>query len=94
MKKSKNLLFVPGIVAALVVGFLVGLTVDFPKADDSAISGTIGKVDHYRNIQASEADIELRNELANDTPKLKQLQNYLNFYMVLKFIDKTALYSQ
>ncbi len=82
MKKSKNLLFVLGIVAALIVGFLIGLVVNFPPADDSAISGTIGKVDHYRNIQASEADIELRNELANDTTKLKQLQNYLNFYYV------------
>jgi len=82
MKKSKNLLFVLGIVAALIVGFLVGLVVNFPPTDDSAISGTIGKVYHYRNIQASEADIELRNELANDTTKLKQLQNYLNFYYV------------
>jgi hypothetical protein len=82
MKKSKNLLFTLGIIAALVIGFLVGLVVNFPPAGESAISGTIGKVDHYRNIQASEADIELRNELTTDTTKLRHLQNYLNFYYV------------
>ena len=82
MKKSGNLFVVLGIIAALVVGFLIGISVDFPKLNNQTLSGTIGKVKNYRNTQVSEVDIQLKNELVTDTAKLKNLRSYFNFYYV------------
>jgi hypothetical protein len=82
MSKSRSLLIGIGIIAALVIGFLIGLSVDSPRLSKRSVSGTIGKVNNYRNSQISEADIRLKNELASDTAKLKMLQGYFNFYYV------------
>jgi hypothetical protein len=82
MKKSGSLFVVLGIIGALMVGFLIGISVDFPKLNNQTFSGTIGKVNNYRNTQVAEADIQLKNELVTDTAKLKMLQGYLNFYYV------------
>lgn len=82
MKKSGNLIVVFGIIAALVIGFLIGISVDFPKLDNQKLSGTIGKVNNYRNTQVSEADIQLKNELVTDTTKVNMLRGYFNFYYV------------
>jgi hypothetical protein len=82
MKKTGNLFVVLGIIAALVVGFLIGISVDFPKLNNQTLSGTIGKVKNYRNTQVSEVDIQLKNELVTDTAKLKNLRSYFNFYYV------------
>jgi hypothetical protein len=82
MKKSGNLFVVLGMIAALIVGFLIGISVDFPKVNNQSLSGTIGKVNNYRNTQVSEADIQLKNELVTDTAKLKMLRGYFNFYYV------------
>ena len=82
MKKSSNLFVVLGIVAALIIGFLIGISVEYPRTNIQALSGTIGKVNNYRKIQISEADIQLKNELVTDTSKLKMLRGYFNFYYV------------
>ncbi|HEY5511136.1 MAG TPA: hypothetical protein VIK10_08915 [Prolixibacteraceae bacterium] len=93
MKKSSNLFVVFGIVAALIIGFLIGISTDYPRLNKQALSGTIGKVNNYRNIQVSETDIQLKNELLTDTVKLKMLQGYFNFYYVgaLKMTADVAL---
>ncbi|MEI7831523.1 MAG: hypothetical protein WCI31_17215 [Prolixibacteraceae bacterium] len=82
MSKSKSLLVGIGIIIAMIIGFFIGISVDYPRINNRSVSGTIGKVNNYRNTQVSEADIQLKNELATDTAKLKMLQGYFNFYYV------------
>jgi hypothetical protein len=82
MSKQKSLLIGIGIVAALVIGFLIGISVESPRLNQRSLSGTIGKVNNYRNTQVSEADILLKNELLTDTAKVKMLRGYFNFYYV------------
>lgn len=80
MKKSKNLFIILGIVVALVIGFLIGISVDYPELNNNVVSGTIGKVNNYRNTKATEADIELKNEISLDSTKQEMLKIYLKFY--------------
>ncbi len=80
MKKNKNIQ--TGLIGllALIVGFLIGIFVDIPSTNTDDLAGAIGKVDRYRNVQVTEDDILLRNELVEDTAKRELYQNYLNFY--------------
>ena len=78
----KDIIVGIGIIASLIAGFLVGLSVDTPRLNNRSVSGTIGKVNNYRNVRVSEADIQLKNDLATDSSKLKALQSYFNFYYV------------
>jgi len=80
MKNKTKLLFVFAIVASLAIGFLTGISVDYPKVDNNNISGTIGQVKNYRNSKATEEDIQLKNELLADTARQKKLEHYLSFY--------------
>lgn len=82
MKTSDKVLNIFSIVAALVIGFLIGLVIEYPKVDKSSVSGTIAKINNYRNTQNSTSDIEIQNELVTDTARLKSVQNYLNFFYV------------
>ncbi|MDP2236944.1 MAG: hypothetical protein Q8J88_10965, partial [Bacteroidales bacterium] len=61
-------------IAALVVGFLIGFSVNSiaPSSDD--LAGSIGKVDRFRNVQITEDDILLRNEFVEDTAKRAQYE--------------------
>ncbi|MBS4061236.1 MAG: hypothetical protein KG029_12635 [Bacteroidetes bacterium] len=77
-----------GIIAALTltIGVLMGLFLDFPKTKNDELTGSIGKVDRFRNVQITEDDILLRNELVEDTAKRTQYEKYLlfNYYQALK----------
>jgi len=72
-----------GLIAfvALVVGFLIGFSIksDLPPSSDD-LAGSIGKVDRFRNVQMTEQDILLRNELVEDTAKRAQYEQYLLYY--------------
>ncbi len=68
------------IVLGLAVGFLLGTLVDYPKANQDNMSGTIRKIDNYRNAKATEADIRLQNTLVSDTLTLIILQNYITYH--------------
>ena len=79
MRKKSKVLNVFGFVFVFVIGLLIGLAVEYPKVDNSLVSGTISKINNYRNSQISASDIELQNEFITDTAKLKKFQNYLTF---------------
>jgi hypothetical protein len=80
MKTSVKTFIAFGFVLALIIGFLIGISVEYPKIPKSSASGTIGKIENYRNKQSSTTQIQFKNELVSDTAKLKSLQQYLNFY--------------
>lgn len=63
-----------------VGGLLVGSMIDMPLFEKEKLSGSIGKVDRYRNVKVTEDDILLRNELVEDTAKRRQYERYLLFY--------------
>jgi hypothetical protein len=77
-----------GIIAVLTltIGVLMGLFIDLPKTKNDELTGSIGKVDRFRNVQITEDDIMLRNELVEDTAKRTQYEKYLlfNYYQALK----------
>lgn len=63
-----------------VGGLLIGSMTDLPLFEKENLSGSIGKVDRYRNVKVTEDDILLRNELVEDTAKRRQYERYLLFY--------------
>lgn len=67
-------------IITLVLGFLIGLFFQNPKTDNKDLTGAIRKVDRYRNVQITEDDILLRNELVEDTVKRAQYESYLLYY--------------
>ena len=79
--KTKSKLFIAlGVFFALVVGFLIGISVDYPKVSNKDVAGTITKINNYRNSQIMKSDIQIKNELISDTTKLKTIQKILNYY--------------
>lgn len=80
MKTKSKLFIVLGVFFALVVGFLIGLSVDYPKVGDNDVAGTITKIKNYRNSQLMKSDIQIQNELTSDTVRLKAVQKLLDFY--------------
>jgi hypothetical protein len=77
MKKSQKLLIPIFILVSLILGFIAGIIVDYPKDDNTGLSGTIGKMDNYRNVKITEKDIQLRNDLLNNASFLK---GYIQYY--------------
>ena len=67
-------------VLTFVGGLLIGSMIDLPLFEKEKLSGSIGKVDRYRNVKVTEDDILLRNELVDDTAKRRQYERYLLFY--------------
>lgn len=67
-------------IAALLVGFLIGYSINNLPPARNDVAGSIGKLDRYRNVKVSEQDMLLRNELIEDTIKRTQYQQYLMYY--------------
>ena len=82
MKTHRVTLTVLVVLVSLAVGFFAGVLVDFPKTDNTELSGTIGRVQNYKNVKITEEDIELKNQLTSDTLILKAISNYFNYYYV------------
>jgi len=80
MKTSTKLFIAFGFTFALMVGFLIGISINYPKVDESLASGTITKLNNYKKTLDTKSEIQIKNELISDTSKLKSLQNYLKFY--------------
>ena len=82
MKKSKIKFLFLGLVVGLVVGLAAGLALMNPGMTGMSVweaAGTIGRVDQYRNVRVTEADIELRNELLADQNMREAYRNYLAY---------------
>ncbi len=79
MKKNRIVAVVFSLVVGFAVGLLVGLTLTNPGMSLREAAGTIGRVDQYRNIRVTEADIELRNELLADEMMREAYRNYLAY---------------
>jgi hypothetical protein len=80
MKSKTKILFALAIVMALIAGFFIGTVVNLSPVDKSGLSGTIAKVNNYRNVKISENDIKLRSELLNNDKLCKELQRYFTFH--------------
>ena len=80
MKKFTLLHLILAEASGLVIGLLIGMAVNGYGTSEENLAGSIGKVDRYRNVQITEEDILLRNELAQDTVKRYQYEKYLMYY--------------
>jgi hypothetical protein len=80
MKTSTKILIALAIVLSLLIGFFIGITVDYPKADTSELAGTIGKVNNYRNVKVTENDVQLRSELLSNKAMLTSYSQFYSFH--------------
>ncbi len=79
MKSKKIIQNLIIVVFAFVAGIMVGITLTNPGLSLMEATGTIGRVDQYRNVKITEADIELRNELLSDDRMREAYVQYLTF---------------
>ncbi|HPR33723.1 MAG TPA: hypothetical protein PLK12_16600 [Prolixibacteraceae bacterium] len=80
MKKSSVIRIGILIVLSWVIGFVVGIIVDYPKPEENELAGTIGRMGNYRNVRVSEGDIQLRSDLLSDNLMLKSYTHYYAFH--------------
>ncbi len=83
MKSNGKLFVVFGIIFALIIGFVIGISVNSQKVEESFVLGTIGKINDFKKVQNGEAEMDLKNELLSDTAKLQAMQKYLYYYYAL-----------
>ncbi|MDZ4204800.1 MAG: hypothetical protein U1C46_08295, partial [Bacteroidales bacterium] len=79
MRAKRNLLVIVGLLIGFSAGLIVGIMLANPGLSLREAAGTIGKIDKYRNVKITEADIELRNELLADEGLRKAFTSYLNY---------------
>jgi hypothetical protein len=82
MKTKTKLLFAIGFIAVLCIGFLIGISVKFPKPDNSDLAGTFGKAEKFHKVQMTAKDIELRSELLKDTARLRSMIQGLVYFSI------------
>lgn len=92
MKKKSKLIGSLAFVLTFVAGYALGLLLDMPNIDSNQASGTIGRVNNYRNAKATEKDIALKEGLLNDKKQQEAMVNYLNYYYAksLAYAQTTA----
>jgi len=69
-------------VVALIAGFMIGLFFFGAIPAEKELTGTIGRVDHHRNVQITEDDIRLRNDMANEKEVRDMYVDYLNYFYI------------
>jgi hypothetical protein len=79
MKTTKTFMLVIGLLIGLLAGLVIGLMLANPGPNLAEAAGTNGKVDKYRNVKITEADIELRNELLADEELRTVFINYMSY---------------
>ena len=79
MKTQKNLIIALSLVIGVVVGLVAGFILTDPCRDIQDAVGTIGRVEHYRDVQIAEEDIALRNQFLDDSEMLENYEMYLGY---------------
>jgi hypothetical protein len=79
MKKYKIIFVIVSFVIGIAIGLIAGIMIISPRMSLTEAVGTIGRVEQYRNVRITEADIELRNELLSDEETLEAYRSYLAF---------------
>jgi hypothetical protein len=82
MKSKTKLLIGIGFVAALCIGFLMGISVNYPTPETSDLAGTFGKAEKYHKVQMTEKDVQLRTDLVKDTAELRNMIQGLIYFSV------------
>lgn len=77
---KKTLIILAFVVVAIVIVLFV---TDFPPGDDSKASGTIGKVEKYREVNIGGNDLQLRTDFVNDKGKLTTAVSNLMYYYAM-----------
>lgn len=77
VKNTVTILF--AVIISLVIGFILGVALTNPGMNFTEAAGTIGRVDQYRHVRITAADIELRNEMLADAHMLEAYRNYLAY---------------
>jgi hypothetical protein len=80
MKTKTKLLFAIGFIAVLCIGFLIGISVNTPKLNNSNLAGTFGKAEKFHKVQMTAKDIQLRSELLKDTAQLRNMIQGLVYF--------------
>jgi len=91
MKTTGTFKLIGSVVISIFIGFLIGISVDFPRINNQELSGAIAKVKNFRNVKVGEEDIKLKNELIGDTVRLNSLKRYINYYYLKKAHDLLLL---
>jgi hypothetical protein len=79
MKSSTKILIGVLIAISFIVGFFIGITVDYPKTNKGALSGTIGRMSNYRDVKVTDKDIQLRSDLMTSEAFLKSYRQFYSF---------------
>lgn len=80
MKNKTKFIITFGIILAFAVGFLAGITTEYPKPKNTeGLAGTIAKVKKFNNTKATEEDIKLRDELIKDSSKLEAVKQLITY---------------
>lgn len=79
-------------VVTFVVGYMLGVFIDMPNINSTDAAGTISRVNNYRNTNATESDITLKQDLLKDKKLQASMVNYLNYYYAqsLAYAQTTA----
>ncbi|NLE33131.1 MAG: hypothetical protein GX619_08955, partial [Bacteroidales bacterium] len=80
MKTKSKLIGALALVLTFVAGYALGLFLDLPNIDFKQASGTIGRVNNYRNTKATESEIALKDDLLKDKKRQTVMVTYLNYY--------------
>jgi hypothetical protein len=80
MKTKVKMIFAISLIAALFIGFMIGISVDYPNPRKSDLAGTFGKAEKFRKTQMTEKDLQLRSELVKDTAKLRSMIQGLVYF--------------
>lgn len=77
------------VLAVVVVSVIIILSIsDFPPTEDSKATGTIGKVEKYRDASVQGKDIELRTDFIEDEAKLKSaLSSFIQYFAVTNKLE-------
>jgi len=79
MKVKNTVITLFAVVISLAIGFILGVALTNPGMNFTEAAGTIGRVDQYRQVRITEADIELRNEMLADAHMREAYRNYLAY---------------